>query len=474
MTPLASIIPRVTGSISAIGSSLIITLIFRSDKKLSTIYHRIMFFMSCGDILSSVAMAMTTLPMPATRVCGSEGWNFIDSIRLGNIQTCEAQGFFIVFGTFTMYAYNGILCVYYACAIAFQMKENTIKKKVEPFLHLLCLTIALGNSLPPLFLQLYNSSRFDAWCTIFALKCRGTRNSDVAILISLSCQLIILFVVMITCFALMIRRACMIDKEINLYAHSKTHTPVKSHIIRTKHQLDQIDAKKGTLKANMSCYELKQVVSKHEATKVIVIQAIAYFMALILSLLFPIIRIVGVEGEWPLYLQLIFMPLQGFFNFIIFIGHKVYNYSRVNEEDSYCTILRKFFCDSDIQEPILLSRISLVGRDSEIVEVHINDETGSERGKIVHLDSNEEDVMVDNGSMRDLSGLHDVREIDSVNLGVRRSLSVAQSSIYHGSQSQMEINSSFFSEDDEMIDNEMSISRDTSNGKKKDAFVLDY
>jgi len=60
----AAAVPKITGSISAVSSSLIIYLICRSKPKLSTIYHRIMFCMSVADILASTAMALTTLPMP--------------------------------------------------------------------------------------------------------------------------------------------------------------------------------------------------------------------------------------------------------------------------------------------------------------------------------------------------------------------------------------------------------------------------
>jgi hypothetical protein len=63
-TSYGAIVPRMTGFLSAISSMLIMYVIVRSSRGLSTIYHRIMFGMSVFDIFTSVAMGLTTLPMP--------------------------------------------------------------------------------------------------------------------------------------------------------------------------------------------------------------------------------------------------------------------------------------------------------------------------------------------------------------------------------------------------------------------------
>jgi len=73
-------------------------------------------------------MALTSLPMPRTMLIAiierehwdSHGNSYEDWARkkLGNTQTCDAQGFFFTFGITAMYSYNVMLCVYYVCAIA--------------------------------------------------------------------------------------------------------------------------------------------------------------------------------------------------------------------------------------------------------------------------------------------------------------------------------------------------------------------
>ena len=86
------IITIVTGTLSAIGSFVILNIILRSTIKLGTTHHRIMASMSVFDIIASICMALSTLPMPSDTVFrnGRPMW--------GNKTTCQIQGFLIVLG----------------------------------------------------------------------------------------------------------------------------------------------------------------------------------------------------------------------------------------------------------------------------------------------------------------------------------------------------------------------------------------
>jgi len=365
--PYAATIPRVTGIISAISSSLIIYLICRSENKLSTIYHRIIFAMSCADVIGSIAMALTTLPMPNEIIC-EEGEDYLHwDTRLGNIQTCEVQGFCVTFGVFTMYAYNGMLCVYYACAIAFQMKENNIRKCVEPFLHIAALAFGLGNSITALVLDNLNASNIDAWCTITTIRecqVRGVRDMSKAIEV----QIFFLFSLILTSFGLIMWRTCKIDGVLASVPRTQSS--------QQRNNNDSDDENKIS--------QLEDAVSKHQTIKVVTKQALAYVITFLLCLTFPLIRNISDDEDLSIfaaYMQLGLLPLQGFFNFLIFVSHKVYNYKRVYGEDSYCAILRKYFCESDMVEPILFSSLSVVHNDTDKLTVNFNDEVG-EGGKM--------------------------------------------------------------------------------------------
>jgi len=303
----AALVPRITGSISFVSSVILIFLIYRSHTKLSTIYHRIMFGMSVGDLMSSAAMALTTLPMPRngddeyTWDQDQIGW--IHQTKLGNEQTCEAQAFFFSSGIQIMFAYNGSLCVYYACAIAFGMHEKDIKKKVEPFLHIVPLAMGLISVIPALVYDLYGPYSNEAWCTFNQSRTEGSTNLNRLLDVSFLVIICSLFVVIFGSFAIIIWR---VRKNGKCLAANVG----KNEDDSTRHIDERINA-------------------AHRNTKLILLQSAAYVSAFLLSLSFPLIRnLMGVEQQHshPYMvagkLMLVFMPLQGFFNFVIFLWHK--------------------------------------------------------------------------------------------------------------------------------------------------------
>ena len=125
------IIPRFVGTLSAISSIIIISIIARSKTRLSSPYHRILFGMSFADVIASAAVAFTTLPMPADMI-----YTQFQGKSIGNTWTCAIQGYaantYFHIGAF----YNFGLCLYYLCAIPFKMSDKKFQKRVEPFIHI--------------------------------------------------------------------------------------------------------------------------------------------------------------------------------------------------------------------------------------------------------------------------------------------------------------------------------------------------
>jgi hypothetical protein len=324
-TPFAVIVPRFSGSLSAIASSLIIVAILKSDTKLKTVYHRIMFFMSCADISGSIAMALTTLPMPkhmSQEIMDIDGhlslYENWAGIKLGNTQTCEAQGFFYAFGVSTMYAYNAMLCIYYVCAIVFGMREDRIIKNVEPFLHLFAFTFGFGPSVYSLVSDFYNPSGWDIWCTSIPIGCnyyneqeskciRGMKVEKGILAKSVIFSIGLIIFIILTSLLMVIVKVIKTDRILRVYytIHSRIRGDISAqHPFATK------------------------VHQYHSNTKVILIQSLCYIFAFIVTLISPIIQSLGLSrikdctSTWfhvptyVYYLELIFMPLQGFFNFV--------------------------------------------------------------------------------------------------------------------------------------------------------------
>ena len=150
------IVPRITGSLSVVSSVLIIVLVLRSSTRLSSTYHRIMVGLSTTDIFSSTAMALTHLPFPRPGLSPCIDQYSYQGLRLGNTQTCTAQGFFLVFGQLSTYAYNAALSIYFACAIYFKLKKRTMQNRVEPVLHLVAVVVPFSLALTPLVDENYN------------------------------------------------------------------------------------------------------------------------------------------------------------------------------------------------------------------------------------------------------------------------------------------------------------------------------
>ena len=374
-----------------------------------------MFGLSVCDILGSIAMALTSLPMPR-EMPREEDFGYVwNGVRLGNTDSCNAQGFIVTFGMLSTYGYNAMLCLYYACAITFGMKERSIEKFVEPILHALPLMFALVYATLPLFYDLYNPSVTNfAWCglTPYPATCvreeyecvRGGSGQYIIKLLG-PMSIGILFVIIIGSLTsvlwkvLMTRR--LLTKLSNNYANYLTET------------------------------EIKQLMSKLHDTKAIFIQALAYITAFLLGicpLFLRAIRVVNAYGDSKEdfdrlasvdKITYFFTPLQGFFNLIIFVSHKVYNYRRVNEDESICNVLLKLFL-TPIHDPCFISRISIVQKnepeevvrchsyesveDSRVLEVKAVNEAGLESSYIVQvLRSN---AMVEGASCQDYQEEH--------------------------------------------------------------------
>eukprot|EP00557_Chaetoceros_sp_GSL56_P005372 CAMPEP_0176488746 /NCGR_PEP_ID=MMETSP0200_2-20121128/6887_1 /TAXON_ID=947934 /ORGANISM="Chaetoceros sp., Strain GSL56" /LENGTH=458 /DNA_ID=CAMNT_0017885777 /DNA_START=1 /DNA_END=1377 /DNA_ORIENTATION=+ len=276
--------------------------------------------------------------------------------RLGNAYTCNAQGFFATFGIACMFNYNAMLCVYYACAIAFTMREKKIKKYVEPILHGLPIIAGLTCAVPPLFHQMYNPGiSAYAWCgplpypdecTFYpGVECiRGNAKMKKILQYLMSTNIISAFVFISVSLLLVVFK-----------------------VIQTDRVLLQI----SKLYRDRGHSEMERVLQRHRNTKVVILQAFSYITAFLLSVLPPLLLSIGaidynsgnIADSFE-KVSLALLPLQGFFNFFIFVSHKVYNYRRGHDDVSISRVLFLLFFSS-AHEPFFISRISVVQRYDE-------------------------------------------------------------------------------------------------------------
>jgi hypothetical protein len=117
-----------------------------SDPMEITTYHRILLGIAILDILHTSWAALSTLPVPA-----SSGVVF----GQGNTASCTAQGFFIQLST-AIPIYMASLNTYFMLKIRYNVPNDIIRTKYEPWFHLIPVTQALLSGCIGISLKLYN------------------------------------------------------------------------------------------------------------------------------------------------------------------------------------------------------------------------------------------------------------------------------------------------------------------------------
>jgi hypothetical protein len=258
-------------------------------------------------------------------------------LKLGNTRTCEAQGFFYSFGTLSMYTYNAALLIYYLCAIGLKMQEKRIIRFVEPLLHIASLGLGLTFSVPPLFSDLYNPSDWEAWCTSIPVGCfendeeqdqvrcfRGYKDHERTLEKFLIFSFGVLLSIIVISFTVIIVRVIHDDRVLNSH-HSLRHK-LHQHQLKSLARLNQLNKNRGTvlhptfLNADTSTLE-NEIIKRHSNAKVIIVQCLCYVLAFALTLTFPAIQVLGIATSAKIpdivhSLELVFLPLQGLFNFV--------------------------------------------------------------------------------------------------------------------------------------------------------------
>ena len=118
--------------LSAISSIALIVILLRSDKRLSSVYHRRIMSIAVATLITSIAMAFSTLPMPKDII-----YTAFEGIVAGSILTCDIQYLFIALGLHFYYWFILILAQYYVCRIVFNMSEYRFKRRIEIPMHVI-------------------------------------------------------------------------------------------------------------------------------------------------------------------------------------------------------------------------------------------------------------------------------------------------------------------------------------------------
>jgi len=306
--------PCVSGFLSILGSAAIFCSIFiNRESRLCKTYHRLVLSVAVMDIISTVGNGMSTFPAPS----GIPG-----VYAFGNMWTCELQGFLVNLGI-SVPLYTLMLSVYYVLTICYNMKENAMHK-IEPWFHIVASGISFGGATVALVLKLYNFQGNKCTMTPYPPGC--AESEDVQCTRGANAYLLSQLLAGVPLYLSLVGvAACMIHVYWTL---------------RSRELAAGQYSFRRQLRGNQSRTE-RERRAKHSLSKKMAEQGVLYVGALFLTYIWTIIlhAVKAATGEIPfplLLLSQIFVPLQGLFNFIIYIRPYVNN---IKTSDPDCTNL---------------------------------------------------------------------------------------------------------------------------------------
>lgn len=319
---VVSWIARFTGTLSIIGSSSVIYMII-SDRveKLAKPKHRLMLMLSVFDVSQSTAVASATWPFPRSYIYGS----------MGNMTTCKIQYFFGTLGL-TVPMYNASLCLLYLFTIKYRLQPTHFATKIEPYLHTASVLIPLILAIGPVVMN-------DVIIPISTPICSISKKSPFAwifITVPSLSFLICLYSMVSIC-----RYVNAQSRKMKQYTYGTSQT-----------QRREIERRKT------------------------IQQAIYYTAAFFITFLFIGMRTLFIYA-YPLeILKNIFYPLQGFWNFLLYIRPAVTK-MKEDEKDAYlCVVIwRVIFHPPKKEENIRQKRRNIRNKmptQSDIIKANLD------------------------------------------------------------------------------------------------------
>lgn len=387
-------------TLSTISSFVIIYVISRSSVGFGSVYHRIMVGLSTADILQSLAMAFTTLPMPMDMI-----YEQFQGLVAGTAKSCNIQGSVYLCGFLGGTAYNVFLTFYYLCAITFGMQDATFRKYFEFTLHGITIAFAVIVSTVSSYLKQIHPSplytfciptAYPYWCSTEEDCLSGTvwkgKVNDLWFGSSMLGVVEVLFLIVIVC-SVYIR-----EKKLRDYVKKEFNDDNEEN--RISRQLAWND---------------------FTYTKSVMKQSLYYVLAYVAVYIFPLIQTTAdTTGEQlpsdissPVYqvAYVLLRPSQGTMNLVIFLHHKIWKLQKQYPRLSFSEALKSILFQGDRVEDKAISSVEIVRRDNAQAKADEEEEEDDE-SSIVNGD---ESVSV-------ISPLNNVVETTSVGMVANKSL----------------------------------------------------
>ena len=316
-----------------------------------------MLLISLADIITSLAIASTTLPMPKDVIYPFETPSY------GTAASCNAQGIMYLFGNGFLFLVNGILHIYYLLRLRFGMNDLIFSTRVEPILCLLSLGISIGLTIGAFNKgDVINPSPTDPFCVPYSYPmnctketnpdCRGESGSNRG-----SFDLVYRLTLGISFCTIVIIMGLLVDK-----------------FYRMKRKMERIINDKSKEEEShtsaSSDHNNEALIQAVEQYKIVTFQAGLYITAFFLTYAFSAIEHIrfemGYEDSNAVLgiLRMIFQPLQGVFNLIIFVIQKLFAIRVCDPDIGLDEALRiVFFIPRAMDDQALVSNLDVMFLD---------------------------------------------------------------------------------------------------------------
>jgi len=347
------IIQTVTASVSLIASTTIIWIIFRSRTRLSTTFHRLLFGLCIADIISSFAQSLSTSMVP------NEINYYIWNAR-GNVHSCDAQGFLIVLGDVAASGYNCSLCLYYLSVVKYNKTDEYIRTKLEPCFHGLPIAVACIAAITGLAKQSFNSTLVNCFpATYSPPHCTGYEDGEIPEGFNIPCGrgsdvnygFLIFFVlktvvigpsVIIVTMMMMYLEVRKIEKKLQKYGVGALRANLQSRQDEAEPAMSSSVLSRLIKLRDSHQNRSSRSNNSSRQSRTVLHRALSYAMANVATFIFPWIvlirRIAGVEPGIFIWekMALFLFPMQGFFNFLVFIYPRVAGERASKKDLSWC------------------------------------------------------------------------------------------------------------------------------------------
>jgi hypothetical protein len=290
-----AIAPKITSALSIAGSCIIVFQVLKGGRserkrKLSTVSNRLLLGMSICDILVSACFFLTSWPIPRGT------YNVYGAV--GTQGTCIAQGFFSQF-SIAVVMYNAMLALFYLIKIRWQWRDNRIATKVEPFMHAYALLFGIGTSAAGVALDLYNNDIWECWISPMPLDCKESWDNHG-------------------------ETTCIRGNNASLYRWVFYYAPLWCAILFVTVVMFLVYRAVRSVEKKNEKYLPAGVRAHRKHSKQVAEQGFWYCGAFYITWIFPTItrltQVINHEAPYPLVIiTAMFVPLQGFFNCLVYM-----------------------------------------------------------------------------------------------------------------------------------------------------------